>query len=78
MQGRRLLINTAVMTVTHLMLRSVGLAFQIYISKRMGAEGIGLFGLVMSVSAFAATVAISGIRFTTTRLVSEELGRGNA
>jgi len=75
-QGKRLLFNTVVMTVTHLILRSAGLVFQIFISKRMGAEGIGLFQLVMSVSSFAATVAISGIRFTATRLVSEELGLG--
>jgi stage V sporulation protein B len=34
--------------------------------------------LVTSVSTLAATFAISGIRFAATRLVSEELGRGNS
>lgn len=76
MKGRRLLFNTALMTAVSVALRAVGLVFQVYLSKALGASGIGVFQLVMSVYAFAATVAISGIRFATTRIVSEEVGRG--
>ncbi len=76
MKGKRLLINTVFLTITSLLLRSLGLVFQVYLSRAMGTAGIGLFGLIMSVNSFAATVAISGIRFATTRLVSEELGKG--
>lgn len=76
MKGRRLLINTVFLTATSLLLRSVGLVFQVFLSNRMGAAGIGLFYLVLSVNGFAATVAISGARFATTRIISEELGRG--
>jgi len=56
-------------------MRGVGMAFQAWLSKKIGAAGIGLFQLIMSVSMLAATFAISGIRFAATRLVSEELGR---
>lgn len=76
MKGKRLLINTVYMTLSSLILRSLGLIFQVFISRRMGASGIGLFQLVMSVSSLASTFAISGIRFATTRLVSEEVGLG--
>ncbi|HHT16652.1 MAG TPA: oligosaccharide flippase family protein [Papillibacter sp.] len=77
-RGRKVLFNTALLTLTSLLMRSVGMMFQVWLSKKIGPAGIGLFQLIMSVSALAATFSISGIRFATTRLVSEELGRGNA
>ena len=48
--------------------------FQIYLSQKIGAAGVGLFQLIMSIYLLFTTFAISGIRFATTRLVSEELG----
>jgi stage V sporulation protein B len=72
---RKMLLNTALLTAASFLMRSVGMAFQVYLSKMIGAAGIGLYSLIMSVSALAATVALSGIRFTATRLVAMELGR---
>ena len=71
---RRLLINTALMTAASLLMRCIAMGFQGYLAGRIGAAGIGLYGLVMSVELLATTFAISGIRFAVTRLVSEELG----
>ena len=68
--------NTAILTGASLLMRCIGLVYQVWLSGRIGAAGIGLWQLVMSVSALSATLAISGIRFTATRLVSEELGKG--
>jgi len=76
MRGKRLLRNTVILTAASVLLRLAGLLFQIFISKKMGAAGVGLYALVLSVNGFAATVAISGSRFATTRLVAEELGSG--
>ncbi len=76
MKGKRLFVNTVIMTLVSLFLRSVGLWFQVALSRRMGAAGIGLMQLILSVGSLAATFAISGIRFAATRLVSEEMGRG--
>ena len=55
-------------------MRGIALAFQAWLAARVGAAGIGLYQLVASVSVLFATFAISGIRFATTRLVSEEVG----
>lgn len=74
---RAVLLNTALLTATSLLMRAVGMMFQVWLSNKIGAAGIGLFQLIMSVSALASTFSISGIRFATTRLVSEELGRNN-
>ncbi len=73
---RKLARDTALLTASSLFMRCIGLAYQVWLAGRIGAAGVGLWQLVMSVSGLAATLAISGIRFTTTRLVSEELGLG--
>lgn len=76
--GKRLIVNTAMMTSASLLMRCIAMGFQGYLSGRIGAAGIGLYQLVMSVELLASTFAISGIRFAVTRLVSEELGMGRA
>ena len=50
------------------------MAFQVWLAGRIGTGGIGLYQLVLSVSMLCTTFAVSGIRFATTRLISEELG----
>lgn len=66
--------NTALLTAASLAMRFAGMVWQLWLAARIGEAGIGLFQLVMSVSGLAATFAVSGIRFTCTRLVAEELG----
>ena len=57
-------------------MQGVGVVFQVYLTSRIGPEGIGLWQLTLSVYTLAVTVAISGVRFAATRLVAEELGLG--
>ena len=66
--------DTALLTAASLGMRCVGLAYQAWLARRIGAAGVGLWQLVLSVNVLAATLAISGIRFTTTRLIAEERG----
>lgn len=65
------------LTGTSLLIRTVGIFFMSYLSGKIGSSGIGIYQLIMSVYSLAITLATSGIKFTTTRLVSEELGSGN-
>ena len=77
-RSRKMIINTLVLTLTAFLMRGVGIVFQAWLTKKIGAAGIGLYQLVMSVSMLASTFAISGIRFATTRLISMELGKATA
>ncbi|MDR0446718.1 MAG: oligosaccharide flippase family protein, partial [Oscillospiraceae bacterium] len=77
-RSRAMIMNTILLTGVSLLMRAVGMIFQVWLTRRIGAAGIGLFQLIMSVSMLAATFAISGIRFAATRLVSLELGRSEA
>ena len=75
---RKYLANGSLMTAVALLLRGLAVAFNAYISKKIGAEALGLYTLLGSVYSFALTLALSGINLTTTRLVSDALGENNA
>ena len=72
----RYLKNAAVLVGASLLMRSVSLFFNAYVSGKIGAEGMGLFSLVMSVYGFAVTFATSGINLAVTRLCAEVIGEG--
>ncbi|MEE0867336.1 MAG: oligosaccharide flippase family protein [Clostridia bacterium] len=72
-----LLKNTLLLSVSSIAIRFIGLLFQIYLAKNVGAEGLGIFGLISSAYTIFVTVSISGMRFSLTRLVAEEEGLGN-
>ena len=77
MKRRNLLINVILLTASTMTLGFISMAFRVYLSNKIGAEGMGLFQLIMSINVVCQTLAISGIRVTMTRLVAEELGKGN-
>ena len=66
------------LTGANLALRLAGMSFQVYLSGRIGAAGVGLLQLVLSVSVLSFTVGSAGIRTCTTYLSAGELGRGTA
>ena len=67
--------NALLLTGVNLLLRLVSTSFQVHISGRIGAAGVGLLQLVMSVGGLAMTAGMAGIRTTTMYLTAEELGR---
>ncbi len=71
---RKLAVDTALLTGSSIVMRCIAMVFQVWLVGRIGAAGIGLYQLVASVNMLCVTFAISGIRFTTTRLISEEIG----
>ena len=63
-----------ILTLTALAMRTVGMFFGAYVTKTIGAEGVGLYTMVMTVYSFAVTLASSGISLTVTRLVAAAIG----
>ena len=64
------------LTGVNLLLRMVSTSFQVFLSGRIGAAGIGLLQLVLSVGSLAMTAGIAGIRTASMYLTAEELGKG--
>ncbi len=67
--------SALMLTGVNLLLRFVSTSFQVFLSRKIGAEGIGLLQLVLSVGALAMTAGMAGIRTTTMYLTAEEIGR---
>ncbi len=67
--------SALMLTGVNLLLRLAGTAFQVYISSQIGAAGIGLLQLVLSVGGMALTAGMAGIRTATMYLTAGELGR---
>lgn len=74
---KQFIINGLILTVTSVTMRLLTVAFNVYITEKVGAAGVGLFSLIMSVYAFAVTFATSGISLSATRLVSQQIVRGS-
>ncbi len=66
--------NVFLLTLTSLLMRTVSVSFNLYLTERLGSDGMGLFSLVMSVFNLAVTVATSAVTLAATRLVSEAMG----
>ena len=67
--------SALLLTGVNLLLRLVGTSFQVYLSSRIGAEGIGLLQLVMSVGSMSLVAGMAGIRTATMYLTAEEIGK---
>ena len=63
------------LTAGDLLLRFFSTAFQVYLSSAIGAAGIGLLHLILSVAGLALTVGAAGIRTASMYLTAEEIGR---
>ena len=70
---KKFLVNGSILTLTSLLLRAIGVSFNVYISNLVGAEAMGLFTLISTVYALALTLATSGVGLATTKLISEAL-----
>lgn len=76
-KNRPIFYSALLLTGVNLLLRFVGTSYQVYLSSRIGAEGIGLLQLVLSVGSMAMVAGIAGVRTASMYLTAEELGKGH-
>ncbi len=77
-QARRIFWNAMLLTGAALLMRTVGVAFQVRISNLAGAETMGLYALMSGVYGFALTLGTSGIHLGVTRVVAETVSCGHS
>ncbi len=65
------LISASALAMLNIILRCISVSFNAYVSAKLGAEGMGLFTLTMSVYGLAVTVATSGVNLAAVRLTAE-------
>ncbi len=74
--AKRLFHNTILLTATSFLMRTVSVSFNVYLTNKIGADGIGLFQLIVAVYGMAVTFAGAGIRLASMRLVADNLTTG--
>ncbi len=71
---KKFFYNGIMLTAVGIAMRTVALFFNAFVTQKIGAEGMGLYTIVMTVYGFAVTFATSGISLTVTRLVASAKG----
>ncbi len=66
--------STLLLTAANLAMRGVSMLFQVYLTGQIGAAGIGLLQLILTVHGFAITLGTSGLRVAAMYLSAEEYG----
>lgn len=69
---KKLLYTTLSLTATGLIMRTVGVWFNVYLTNLIGTKGIGIFQLILSVYAMAKTLAYAGMTLGATRLCIDD------
>lgn len=67
--------GTIILTITTIIIRTIGFVFRIYLANTIGAEGIGLYQLIMAFYMLTITLATSGISVAVSRIVAEEIAK---
>lgn len=73
MLKKQFIKNSLLLTGTLLITRAAAVLFHIYISSKIGAEGVGIYQLVTTVYLFTATFATSGISLAVTRMTTDAI-----
>ena len=72
MQKKGIFYGAAVLTLANIITRLLGFVYRIYMSNLIGAEGMGLYQLIMPVYMLVWSISSSGISTTASRLISAE------
>ena len=78
MEKRVYLKNGITLAVTALTIRSIGMVFRSFLCRTIGAEGIGLYQLILSIYVVFAAVSSSGVSLCATRLYADYTAAGDS
>jgi len=68
--------NTLILTISGFFVKIIGFFYRVYIANTIGAEGMGLFQLVLPVYNLVLLGLTAGVGIAVSRLVAEETARG--
>lgn len=76
-KSKAFIYNAFILIAVSLVMRTVAMYFNVYLSNKVGAEAMGVQSLIGGVYNFGITLATSGINLAVTRLISEAQGTGH-
>lgn len=76
--GRKSFIgSTIILMLTGIAVKGLGFVYRIYLSNLIGAEGMGLFQLILPVYTAVILTLTAGISIAVSKMTAEEIGKGN-
>lgn len=72
MQKKSLVAGALILTAANLTTRFIGFFYRIYMSKTIGAEGMGLYQLIMPIYMLTWSITSSGFTTTISKLTAQE------
>ncbi|MCL2855087.1 MAG: polysaccharide biosynthesis protein [Defluviitaleaceae bacterium] len=73
---KNLVLGALTLTAANIITRLIGFAYRIFMANAIGAEGMGLYQLIMPIYSLAWAISCSGITTTLSRLVATEQAKG--
>ena len=78
MKKRGIIKNAIIITITSFVLRIMGMVIRSFLSSKIGAEGMGLYQLIISIYVLASTFVTAGISTAVIRLVTEAMANNES
>lgn len=76
-KSKLFIINSIIIVSCSLIIKVITSVFDIFLANKIGAEAVGVYSLIMSIYMFTVTVATSGVNLAATKVISEEIEKGN-
>lgn len=76
-QKHPLITGTLILTATGIITRCIGFFYKIFLSRTIGAEGIGIYQMIFPVYGVCYALTTAGAEIAVTRFVSGETAKGN-
>lgn len=67
-----LIVGTLILTITGFLTKIIGFFFRIFLSRAIGAEGMGIYQMVFPLFAFFHSISCAGIEIAISKYVAEE------
>lgn len=77
MQKKGIIKGAVILTMANLITRLLGFVYRIYMSNEIGAEGMGLYQLIMPIYMLIWSISSSGFSTTISKLTAEENAKRN-
>jgi len=69
--------GTLLLTIAGVLTRIIGFFYRIFLSRTIGAEGLGIYQLISPVTSLGFAITAAGIQTSISKYVSMEMGRKN-
>lgn len=76
MKKKSIIAGAFILTAAGIITRILGFVYRIYLSNLIGAEGMGLYQLIMPVYSLAWSISCSGFTTTVSKLTAQEKAKG--